>query len=200
MTSGCSRGRPTRVLGRPAPGGALARRGARAWRGAVVRLGALVAALGAAAGIGAGCAREPTDATPTGALRLFLDAMDRAEQDARALEEAYALLDAGAREALAHRAHDAAALGGGREFAPWEMLAQGRFRLRFSFPEYGAMRERVDGDRAVVTVTGAGGARAEVPLVREDGRWRVALELPRPARAAQAPGAAPDPAEPARRP
>jgi hypothetical protein len=138
--------------------------------------------IGVVIGSGAACSREPTDVTPIGALRLFLDAMDRAEQDPRALAEAYALLDAGAREALAERARDASALGGGREFAPWEMIAQGRFRLRFAFPEYGAMRERIDGDRAVVTVRGQDGARADVPLVREEGRWRLTLHLLRAAR------------------
>jgi len=129
----------------------------------------------------AACAPAPSDETPMGALRMFLRAMENAASDATALGQAFELLDAGARAALEQRARDASALANGREFAPWEMLAQGRYRVRFAYAEYGSMRERVDGDSATVTVVGTDGrSRANVPLVREAGHWRVVLVIPTP--------------------
>jgi hypothetical protein len=70
------------------------------------------------------------------------------------------------------------------------MLAQGRYRVRFPYAEYGSMRESIDGERATVTVVGTDGrSRAEVPLVREEGHWRVVLRVPPP----PAPPPAPSP-------
>jgi hypothetical protein len=136
-------------------------------------------ALGLALALGAGgCSATPTDDTPTGALKLFLAAMDRSEWDEDALAEAYALMSHDAREALAERARTAEALSG-RDLEPWKMIPQGRFRLRFSPRRQGGMREQVDGASAVVVVTGnLEGERAEVPMVLEDDGWRVVLELP----------------------
>lgn len=127
----------------------------------------------------ASCSSAPSDTTPSGTVRLFLDAMERSNGDPEALGEAYALLSAPTRRALAERAHFANALGG-RRFEAWEMLVQGRFRLNFA-PARGSagMRERIEGEQARVTVTSADGSRrAEIPLVREDGRWRIALSIP----------------------
>ncbi len=129
----------------------------------------------------AACAPAPSDTTPTGALRMFLRAMENGACPATALEHAFELLHGGARSALEQRARDASALANGREFAPWEMLAQGRYRVRFAYAEYGSMRERIDGDSATVTVVGTdGSSRANVPLVREAGRWRVVLVIATP--------------------
>ena len=136
-------------------------------------------ALGLALFALAGCSDEPTDDTPTGAVRLFLQAMQRSADDPSALEDAYRLLARPARRALAERAHAAGALGG-REFAASEMLVRGRFRQRFT-PRPGGrgLTESIDGDRATVTVIAEDGdRRAEIPLVREDGGWRIVLELP----------------------
>jgi hypothetical protein len=59
------------------------------------------------------------------------------------------------------------------------MLVRGRFGLRFSPTSPGGMHERITGDRAVVSVIGdQPGEHAEVPLVREQGKWRVSLTLP----------------------
>ncbi len=125
--------------------------------------------------LGAGCSSEPSDDTPTGALTLFLEAMEKSDWDASAREDAYALLSADARAALDQRAARANALSR-REFAPWEMLAQGRFRLRFAPAQ---TRAHEDGDEATVTVLGRReGERADVPMVREDGHWRVHLVIP----------------------
>lgn len=125
------------------------------------------------------CSDVPSDETPRGAVRLFLSAMARSEDDPRALREAYGLLSASTRRALVERARFAESLGA-NELEPWEMLVRGRFRQSFTAAR-GArgMREQIDGNEATVTVTNEGGSRrAEVPLVREDGRWRIVLEIP----------------------
>lgn len=126
----------------------------------------------------AGCSSAPTDESPSGALTLFLEAMSRSEWDREALREAYGLLSPQAREGLEERAEMASTLSG-RDFEPWDMLPQGRFRLRFAPRRHGGMVERIEGDRAVVVVTGSrDGERAEVAMVREGDGWRVDLELP----------------------
>ena len=127
--------------------------------------------------VAAGCEDVPTDETPRGALRLFIDAMERSERDHDALQEAYALLSRDTRRELTARARTAL---GGERLEPWDMLVRGRFRLTFT-PGVRArgMRERIRGSRATVVVRDASGRRrAEVPLVREGGRWRIVLELP----------------------
>jgi hypothetical protein len=115
--------------------------------------------------------------SPVATVRHFLAMMDRSAADEAALEDAYRLLDAGARKALDERAERASTLAG-RRYEGWQMLSQGRFRLRFAPASPGGMRERVQGDRALVTVSGAKGQRAEVLLVLEQGRWRIALPIP----------------------
>lgn len=126
----------------------------------------------------AGCQRSAGDETPIATVRHFLEVMDRSAEDEKALQEAYPLLDAAARAALTRRAERATELAG-RAYQPWQMLAQGRFRLHFSPASRGGMRERVEGERATVIVTGENPAQhAEVPLVREQGRWRIQLAVP----------------------
>ncbi len=125
-----------------------------------------------------GCSSEPTDETPSGAVKLFLEAMTRSEWDESALRDAYALLSREARDSLADRARTATALAG-RPFEPWQMLAQGRFHLRFSPRPTHGMHEEIEGNRGTVIVTGGrDDERAEVPLVQEDGVWRIVLSLP----------------------
>lgn len=127
----------------------------------------------------AACSDAPSDETPRGALTMFLSAMERSAYEREALREAYGLLSAASRRALLERAHDAQAYGAA-DVDPWDMIVPGRYRQTFT-PARGArgMRERVEGDRATVVVTNQDGSRqAEVPLVREDGRWRVVLNIP----------------------
>ncbi|MFW6051552.1 MAG: hypothetical protein ACODAU_10275 [Myxococcota bacterium] len=124
------------------------------------------------------CTPEPDDATPEGALRLFLEAMERSEWDAEAREEAYRLLGSETRARLRTRARRAEGLAR-RELAPWDVLVQGSFRLRFTPNDAATKVATTEGDRATVVVRGRGeGQRAEVPMVRERGKWRVALRLP----------------------
>jgi hypothetical protein len=106
--------------------------------------------------------------------------MDRSSWDQSALKEAFHLLEADARAALSERAREVPSLSG-RELEPWDMIAQGRYRLRFAPRPGDGLREVIDasGDRATVTVLGADpDDRAAVPLVRERGRWRIALAVP----------------------
>lgn len=118
-----------------------------------------------------GCADEAPDATPEGALAAFLEAMEESRYDDARRADAYALLDQASQAELEGRVARAEALGRAR-LEPWEMLAMGRFRLAF---EPRSMKARVQGGEGVVVVRGPGGTRAEVPVVREPGGWRVRL-------------------------
>lgn len=124
-----------------------------------------------------GCEEAPTDATPEGALQLFLVAMDRSDHEAGARQEAYELLSAASRHRLEQRAERATALAR-RRYEPWEMIAQGRYRLRFVARPNDGIEAEVEGDRAEVIVRGAQGQVARVPMVRERGRWRIELAIP----------------------
>lgn len=129
--------------------------------------------------LASGCSDLPSDETPRGAVRLFLSAMARSEEDPAALREAYGLLSEPTRRALVERERFAESLGAS-ELHPWDMIVRARHRPSFA-PARGArgMRERIDGDSATVVVTNEDGSRtAEVPLVREDGRWRIVLSIP----------------------
>jgi hypothetical protein len=123
-----------------------------------------------------GCGRSPD--SPVAVVRDFLDAMERSRDESQAMVEAYGLLDSTARQALKRRAERARSLSG-RPYEPFQMLAQGRFKLNFAPAVPRGMHERVDGDRAVVTVVGVKpDQRAEVPLVRENGQWRIRIDIP----------------------
>jgi hypothetical protein len=143
----------------------------------VCRNRALPACALAALIVVAACGGE-VDEAPADVLSRFLDAMERSALSESALADAYALLDSGARRKLEARAQHAE-LVSGRDFEPWEMLAHGRFRLRFAPAEHGGMRTKIEGNQAVVHVTSDDKrSRADVPLVREDGQWRVQLAIP----------------------
>jgi hypothetical protein len=125
-----------------------------------------------------GCSRAPPDATPEGAVRLFLDDMEDTSDDPQAVRQAYELLGPAARANLEQRAHRTSLLPGQR-VAPWDMLAAGRFGLAFR-PK--TMRSSIVGDRANVEVVGADPSteRANVVCVHEAGGWRVEPGLPEP--------------------
>ena len=123
----------------------------------------------------AGCSRAAPDATPDGAVRLWLEKMESASEDGRAMREAYGLLGPRARANLKDRA-ERASRGQGRRWEPWEMLAEGRCGLRFR-PR--TMTSTLNGDDATVDVRGEGpDERAVVHCTRESGAWRIEPELP----------------------
>lgn len=124
----------------------------------------------------AGCERDPVDETPERVVEEFIARMQRVHGDPRAARAAYELLWVEARQNLAERARRARAVAG-REVAPEEMLAPSRFALAFPPKRYQA---RIDGDWAIVTASAEGpeARQHEIRCVREDGHWRVVLELP----------------------
>jgi hypothetical protein len=117
---------------------------------------------------------------PVETLSRFLETMDRSNLNDNARKDAYAMLDETTQAALAERAKRAA-LVTGRPFAPWDMLASGRFRMRFAPAEHSGMHATVKGEHAVVHVLAEGAKeRASVPMTRQAGRWRIQLPLSRP--------------------
>jgi hypothetical protein len=134
----------------------------------------------------AGCSHSAPDATPDGAVRLWLDRMEMSSEDPRAIKDAYALLGPSARANLEERARRTGQLQGQR-VEPYVMLADGRFGLRFR-PK--AMKASISGDQATVEVTGYDPTdHASIRCVHEVnargvGGWRVEPELPEPQPAA----------------
>jgi hypothetical protein len=127
----------------------------------------------------ASCSRPPPDATPDGAVRLFLDDMEAADDDdATAMRRAYDLLGPGARANLEERARRTSELQG-RHVEGWQMIASGRFGLTFR-PK--TMHSTAVGDRATVEVLGANpqNEHASVVCVHEPGGWRIEPGLPEP--------------------
>ncbi len=121
---------------------------------------------------------ERREDSPEDALASWVSAMNGSRGDPSTRRRAFELLSQRARDNLSRRAAVAAQLSG-REVKPWEMLAPGRFALRFAFDRQ-QLRARVQGERATVTARGSRAEVAEVPMVREQGQWRVDLSLPEP--------------------
>jgi hypothetical protein len=120
------------------------------------------------------CEEEASDGEPDRVVAEFIERMQRVHGDRKAARAAYDLLWGDARRNLAERAKRASDVAG-REIAPEEMLPPSRFSLHHKPQHFEA---RVDGDWAEVTATGENGAVDRMKCVREDGKWRVVLELP----------------------
>jgi hypothetical protein len=124
----------------------------------------------------AACSHPAPDATPEGALRTWLERMEESQDDSSASREAYVLLGPAARANLEERAKRASQAQG-RRAEPHEMLATGRFGLKFR-PK--SMHASVVGDQATVEVIGADPSteHATVRCVHEPAGWRVEPGLP----------------------
>ena len=165
---------------------------------------ALVLIVAIASSVIAGCTRAAPDATPEGVVRLWLDTMDTSQEDPRATREAFELLGPAARANLEERAARASNAQG-RRVEPLEMLAEGRFGLRFRPKSMSTRIEGAAGEYATVEVLGdapltehaivhctriappasgsgvpAGGQAtvATTPLGTGKSIWRVEPELP----------------------
>jgi hypothetical protein len=121
-----------------------------------------------------GCEDESTDGEPERLVAEFITRMQRVHGDRKTAHAAYELLWGDARRNLAERAKRASDVAG-REIAPEEMLPPSRFSLNHKPRRYEA---RIEADWAEVAVTGEDGVLSRVKCVREDGKWRVVLELP----------------------
>ncbi len=136
--------------------------------------GALVAFVASAL---CACQRAP-DATPEGALDLFLRACHDAPHDPDAAAHAYALLAPAARRVLEDRARRATGITG-KPVTPEQMLVPAWSPLRFDVAK---MDTVFAGDKAhaFVDVRGPDPAtqQARVPMELEGPGWRVAIAIP----------------------
>jgi|SRR5882724_2047339 len=143
------------------------RRGALSWSWSLLVAGVLGLPL-------LGCEEEASDGEPDRVVAEFVARMQRVHGDRKAARAAYELLWSDARRNLAERAKRASDVAG-REIAPEEMLPPSRFTLNHKPQRYDA---RIDGDWAEVSVTAENAGVDRLKCVREDGKWRVVLELP----------------------
>lgn len=130
---------------------------------------------------GLACAPRPTELSPSEALTAFLTALDRSTHAPEQLQVAFEWLDRESQAALKERAGLSASLAG-RSISAWDMLVPGRSSFSaYSVPSL-RMHTRVEGERAFVTLDLEGRDDVEIPLLRQEGRWRVVLGLaPKPA-------------------
>ena len=122
------------------------------------------------------CRREAVDEDPERLVKEFIDRVKMSYGDPKMARGAFDLLWSGAQRNLTERAARASALAS-RKVAPEEMLALTRFSLRFVPQRFSAA---VQGESATVAIQGEAHTkeRAEVRCAREQGRWRIVVELP----------------------
>jgi hypothetical protein len=123
----------------------------------------------------AACSRPPPDATPEGAIKTWLERMAAQVSDPAETKSAYAMLSKSTHQNLEKRAERASRIEG-RRIGPEEMLAQGRFALRFTPRKFST---QTSGDTATVEVSGDEPAdHSTLHCVKEGAVWRVDLTLP----------------------
>lgn len=144
-----------------------------AWRVVARALGAALVVVLLAA-----CSRSAPDATPEGAVRLFLERMEDAQDDAQKMRAVYNLLGPDARENIAERAQRTGRAQG-RRVEPHEVLAEGRFALHFR-PKRMTSKATGPGTATVEVEGSTASERAEVRCVKEGASWRIEPELPEP--------------------
>lgn len=121
-----------------------------------------------------GCREKSKPPGPGDVVAAFISAMSRTHGTPEAGERVVELLWEPARDNLQERAARASALSG-RELLPGELIVPSWFSLHLVPERYEA---RAEGDWAEVTVVGTNGARVQTRCRREEGQWKVALELP----------------------
>jgi hypothetical protein len=129
-------------------------------------------------GLFGACARHPADATPEGALDLFLRSMEETPYDPQAGAHAFALLAPPAREAIRREAQRAQQITG-KPATPESMFTPTWTPLRFPVDRTHAVVDS-DGVHAIVDVYGLEPAtqHVRVPMVREGEGWRLDVEVP----------------------
>ena len=122
------------------------------------------------------CESERVDQQPDQVVDEFIRRMRRVHGDPESARLAYDLLWSQAKSNLAERAKRASAVSG-TKVAPEEMIAPSRFAFG-SLPWRSSAR--ISGSWALVSIESdrPGTPPHEVKCVTEEGRWRVALQLP----------------------
>jgi hypothetical protein len=123
----------------------------------------------------AGCAQRSEEDSPERSVQEFVDRMQRVHGDVQKSKAAYDLLASQAQANLKERAQRASAAAG-RVVRPEEMLAPSRFYLAFQPRSWST---ELGPGWAVVTAEGESPReRHAIRCVREDGRWKVVIDLP----------------------
>ena len=126
-----------------------------------------------------GCAADPSELEPTEALSAFLAALERSTHAPDQRKLAYDWLSFESQRALEQRAVMSSALAG-RPFEPWDMLVPGRVSFASHAVPRTKLRAKVDGEHATVEIPLDPGQAEKIAMVREGGRWRVALAVAGP--------------------
>lgn len=137
------------------------------------RIGWSLAALGCVLWL-SGCREKQKAPGPDDVVANFVSAMSRAHGAPESGQRVVELLWEPARENLEERAERASALSG-RELEAGELIAPSWFSLHVVPEKY---ESRIEGQWAEVTVIGTRGERVKTRCRKEDGEWKVALELP----------------------
>lgn len=131
----------------------------------------------------ASCAADPSELAPAEALTAFLAALERSTHAPDQRRLAYEWLDLASQRMLEKRARLSSSLAG-RPFEPWDMLVPGRVSFAAQNIAGTRLRAQVDGERATVEIPVEKSVvpppATKVAMVREAGRWRVALDTPGP--------------------
>ena len=122
------------------------------------------------------CGHEAVDEDPERLVQEYIDRSKSAYGDPHGARGVFELLWSTAQKNLTERASRASALAS-RKVAPEEMLPLTKFALRFVPRKYST---EIRSDIAVVTASGDAQStdHAEIRCVREQGRWRIALDVP----------------------
>jgi hypothetical protein len=135
----------------------------------------VLALVGLAALVLVACAQDSNDAAPERVVEALVERMRSVHGDPERGRRALELMSKDSQQNLIERAQRATAAAG-RTVQPEEMLVPSRLALRFEPHRYSA---EIRGDYSRVTVLGdLPNEVVEVHCVREDGHWRVVLDLP----------------------